>query len=665
MRPSLTSNNIHQQGHAPLRIIALASFVTVWMFIALALATNTATATTSVATDVTAGEGHSCAVVTGEAYCWGINNWRQLGDGTNVQRLRPNKIVFPPTASTITDIDAGLWHTCAVDTAGSAWCWGRNNFGAIGDGTSGGGSDSFVATPSRVDFPDPEPTVTKISAGAWHTCAIDSDGAVWCWGLGGNGRLGTNSQSDQLTPVQVIASGATSLDLGNNQSCAVVSGVAKCWGYNDQGQLGDGSLVERLVPTNVYNTNLGTSVKAISSGVAHSCAIKGDDTLWCWGDNAWEKLGLVTYDPQIPTSPVGGDGVNPAASVAAGLDHTCAIGTAANPGIFCAGHGTSGEMGQSDAANNNSFQKVHGITTQVTAIAAGNNHTCAIVQAEIACWGLGGNGQLGDGTQANRSYRVFAEIAPVVTVSSPADGLLTGNATVEVSFTTSGLPEPSCKVNGVDATSPYEASLDAGVNALTVTCTNAAGSDSKTVNVARSSAPAVAITSPANGLTTKDASVSVSFSVTGYPQPSCTVGGVAASSPTVVALSIGSNAIQVSCTNSSGTDTKTVQVDRRGPAGIVSAPKTVRAGKSISLKLANCSTGCSISLSLKIGKKKVKGLKRIKVAPGATRAKIKLPSKVVKRIKAALRKSKKTKVSLRVTPSNDAGRGAAKVVRIR
>ena len=160
----------------------------------------------------------------------------------------------------VSQTSAGLFHTCALTTAGAVKCWRSNVNGQLGD-------NSTTQSLTPVNVVGLGSGVAVFSAGVHHTCALTTAGAVKCWGANGNGQLGDNSTANRSTPVDVVGlgSGVAAISEGGVHTCALTTtGAVKCWGYNGNGQLGDNSTTDRLTPVDVVG--LGSGVAAISAG---------------------------------------------------------------------------------------------------------------------------------------------------------------------------------------------------------------------------------------------------------------------------------------------------------------------------------------------------------------------------------------------------------------
>ena len=201
------------------------------------------------ATSISSEHKFTCVILNdGSVSCWGINTEGQLGDGTTTTSNVPISATLP-SGRTATDIAAGLDHVCAIMDDDSLYCWGDNEYGQLGDGT---GTDS--STPVAVSLPSGR-TTDSITAGQHHTCAILDDASAYCWGNGGYGRLGDGTETNRNSPIAVsLPSGrtASAIDAGKYHTCAIMDDDSLyCWGYNWYGELGDGTNTQSTSPTEV------------------------------------------------------------------------------------------------------------------------------------------------------------------------------------------------------------------------------------------------------------------------------------------------------------------------------------------------------------------------------------------------------------------------------
>ena len=339
------------------------------------------------ATTVSAGADYSCVLTANGAQCTGNNREGEFGDGTLISRKAP--AVVPGTLP-FSAISAGGTHTCALTTSAGLKCWGFNGSGELGNNTT-----TSSAVP--VDVSGLTSGAAAVSAGESHTCGLTTTGGAKCWGFNAFGQLGDNSTTSRKIPVDVsgLTSGVAKVSAGGNHSCAVTTtGGAKCWGFNAFGVLGDNTNTNRKIPVNVFGLTSG--VAAISAGGTHTCALTTTGGVKCWGDNAAGELGNGSnINSKIPVDVTGlTSGV---AAVSAGTDHTCALTTTG--GVKCWGSDVSGELGDGTNTDSNVPVDVSGLTSGVTAVSAGTDHTCALAAlGALKCWGSNASGQLGDGT---------------------------------------------------------------------------------------------------------------------------------------------------------------------------------------------------------------------------------------------------------------------------
>ncbi len=329
--------------------------------------------------------------------CWGWNDSGRLGDGTTTNRSTP--VDVSGLTSGVAAVSSGDRHTCAVTTSGGLKCWGRNFFGLLGDGTT-----TDRRTPD--DVVGLTGGVAAVSAGGSHTCAVITSGGLKCWGWNFFGPLGDGTNKERGTPVDVTGftgGVAAAVSSGAIHTCAVTtSGGLKCWGYNSSGQLGDGTTIDRFTPVDV--TGLTSGVAAVSSGASHTCAVTTSGGLKCWGRNSGGQLGDGTITGRsTPVDVVGlTSGV---AAVSAGGNHTCAVTMVG--GLKCWGQNSSSELGDSTIEDRSTPVEVVGLTSGVAAVSSGASHTCAVTTSGgLKCWGRNSGGQLGDGTITGRSTPV-------------------------------------------------------------------------------------------------------------------------------------------------------------------------------------------------------------------------------------------------------------------
>jgi alpha-tubulin suppressor-like RCC1 family protein len=298
-----------------------------------------------------------------------------------------------------TQVSVGTHHTCALTEAGTVRCWGDNDLGELGDGTVH--VESFSNLPSQVvGLPA---KVVSITAGDQHTCAITENHTAWCWGNNSNGQLGDGTTTDRGKPVQVKGlTNVISISAGDVSTCAVVgatpsatSGAAKCWGNNYRGKLGDGTTTGRKLPTQV--SGLTSGVTAISTGVGHTCAVTSAHTAKCWGDGTSGQLGSGAAT--ISKVPVAVKNLTGVTTISAGSETSCATTTGA---AWCWG---SAYVSDTKWRDDLIPVEVTGLSTGVSVIAAGVD-TCAVQAGAAKCWGANDGGTVGDGTRTGRANPV-------------------------------------------------------------------------------------------------------------------------------------------------------------------------------------------------------------------------------------------------------------------
>ena len=371
---------------------------------------------------IAAGNGHTCAVTTtGTVKCWGLNFFGQLGDNSTTYRNTPVDVIAGPSLPALNGVSAittGLNHTCVL-IGGGAKCWGDNGQGQLGDG-----STTQRLTP--VDVSGLAAGVVSIAAAGTHTCAVTSGGGIKCWGQNLPSRLGDNTITQSSTPVDVIQSpppavlsGATAVAAGARSvhTCAIVGSGVRCWGSDFYGQLGIDMPLLGVSRTALAVVGLASGVSALALGAAHSCALTTSGGIQCWGNNDFGgQLGDNTLTNR--STPVDVSGLTAGAgAITAGTAHTCALTTGG--GAKCWGSNNIGQLGDNSMTDRLTPVDVSGLASGVTAIAAGDTHTCALISnGGVKCWGFNGYGQLGDNTNNFRLTPVDVILPPPITLSA-------------------------------------------------------------------------------------------------------------------------------------------------------------------------------------------------------------------------------------------------------
>jgi len=298
-------------------------------------------------TAISAGAHHTCALTASrEAFCWGANSDNQTGDFT-IGGPTPVKV---PGSLPWAQVSAGYSHSCAVRTDGALFCWGSNDRGQLGTGNLISGLGLF-----RVSLPAP---VASVSAGQSRTCARTTVGTVYCWGAVWTQReSGLEITRSQTTPELVPQSPAMAwLSVGSFTTCGTdVSGFVYCWEGNPRGGIGDGTLDGSTEPQRVA-TDL--EFLQVESGIAQACGVVTNGAGYCWGDDSFGQLGVSPSlliercaDGTLPcsTRPVAVLGRQQFTTISTGLgSHTCGVTTRGN--LYCWGLGFSGQRGDGSMA---------------------------------------------------------------------------------------------------------------------------------------------------------------------------------------------------------------------------------------------------------------------------------------------------------------------------
>jgi alpha-tubulin suppressor-like RCC1 family protein len=305
---------------------------------------------------------------------------------------------------TFASLEVGLEHSCGLTITGEAFCWGYNQGGALGNGT-----EVDRSTPVRVLG---SLSFTSLSAGWSHTCGVTAEGVAYCWGFNLSGQLGNGTTGGTVTEPEPVMGGLsfTSVIAGGAHTCGLTAeGSAYCWGNNTEGELGDGTTTERLSPTAVAG---GLSFTSLSASFGYTCGVTTEGDAYCWGFNASGRLGGDSPGATVQSSPILVAGSLSFTSVRVANAHTCGLTTGGDGGdAYCWGFNGSGSenggnLGDGTTIDRSTPVPVVGELT-FTAVEAGGDHSCGLTTVGDAyCWGNNESGQLGNASVIARTRPV-------------------------------------------------------------------------------------------------------------------------------------------------------------------------------------------------------------------------------------------------------------------
>jgi alpha-tubulin suppressor-like RCC1 family protein len=396
---------------------------------------------------VSAGGTHACTIRSAGAFCMGDNTYGELGNGSTTSSSVPVAVTTSGVLSgkTLTQVSAGVGFTCALDTTGTAYCWGQNGSGQLGNGSTTNSSVPVAVTTSGVLSGK---TLIQVTTGTDFACALSTTGLAYCWGGDGSGQLGSGSTTSSSVPVAVTATGVlsgvtlTQISAGSNSACAVgSSGASYCWGGGSSGQLGSGSVTSSSVPVAVTASGAlsGVTLVQVTTGTAFACALGSAGVAFCWGSNTSGQLGNnSTTQSNVPVAVTTSGALSGVAvtEVAAGVGSACALGSAG--AAFCWGGNTSGQLGNGSTTQSNVPVAVttSGVLSGVTLaqVAVGNAFACAFASSTaLYCWGSNTSGQLGNNSTTSSSVPVTVQgILPGAPTGVSA---VAGDTTAAISWT--------------------------------------------------------------------------------------------------------------------------------------------------------------------------------------------------------------------------------------
>ena len=369
---------------------------------------------------ISTGYVHTCAILdNASTMCWGSDGDGRLGNGGNDNTVsKPTDYVINPDGETFKSIHAGYENTCGITDSGKLYCWGNNN-----NGKNGIGSTNTEKLPSTPITFEQDTIIEKLSIGLYHSCAIDSDNAVWCWGRAWSGNLGSGDEAtDQYTPVKVELPGAndfaTEIAAGERFTCALLgNGAISCWGHDSSNQLGDSldTTADQNTPQSYVSLPSGRIAVDVDAGPHHTCAVLDNGSIVCWGYNNYGMLGFASGSSVTDSLPqyVNTTQNQSFTQVSAGHDHTCAL--LENGTGMCWGRNTHGQLGNGSTTNSHYPVYINQSQTgPLIAISASYLHTCAINASGGAfCWGSANSGALGNSVNHHKSWAYELTPTPV------------------------------------------------------------------------------------------------------------------------------------------------------------------------------------------------------------------------------------------------------------
>ena len=422
---------------------------------------------------------HTCSILdNGDLKCWGYDAYGQLGTAGSPSSLNtpPSAAIGLGTGRTAVAVTASFGHTCALLDNGDVKCWGLDSYGQLGDGGAASGSSNHARTPSStpINFGTGRTAVAiSTGSGGYHTCAILDNGELKCWGRDDYGQLGDGgTNTDQSTPVSVnLGTGRTAVAVsaGNRHTCAVLdNGDLKCWGRDNRGQLGDGgSTTDTDAPSSTpINLGTGRTAVSVSGGEAHTCAILDNAALKCWGQANYGQLGITgSFDRLAPSTEVNLGTGRTAVAVSTASVHTCAI--LDNGDVKCWGNDQYGQLGDGGTNLGQNYPVSVNIGTgrTATALATGGTNTCVILDnSDMKCWGRDNHGQLGNAFSS--SDQTTPSLVSGTNTWDSSTGLLSG-ATCAISPslpTGMSLTSGTCTITGTPTVTAVNATYTVWAN---------------------------------------------------------------------------------------------------------------------------------------------------------------------------------------------------------
>jgi alpha-tubulin suppressor-like RCC1 family protein len=368
------------------------------------------TVPSAVLSSISLGTAHGAALSANRLFAWGDNESGELGQGDTLERHVPTEVASDIRFSTVAGggNNAARGFTCAIDEVGAAYCWGANTRGQLGQGDR-----TERHSPARVPL---KVAARSITSDFEHVCALLADASLYCWGRNQEGELGQNDSvppggddtaRDALEPVAVPGTDWSFVDTGDGHTCGIrFDGTLWCWGRNTAHQLGPSNETQVRHPIQVGSD---ADWLRVDSGQQHSLALKQDHSLWGWGENVasgtdeGNPLGLDAGEVAMPTQ-LGG--ASDWVTVSTRVFHSCAVNRSDE--LWCWGRGTEGQLGTGDSALRSTPTLV---ATAITDVDVSWFTTCAVTRGgRLECTGANDHGELGTGN-TERVFR-FTDVTP-------------------------------------------------------------------------------------------------------------------------------------------------------------------------------------------------------------------------------------------------------------